>query len=99
MHLDMLLISSIVTPGLRHDCEREYTWSKSRLGKRIRLLSVDGHPLFREGIAAMINSQQDMALVAQASGGKEAIQKDIGSTCRTLRSWRLGYLIWAALTQ
>jgi DNA-binding NarL/FixJ family response regulator len=42
---------------------------------RIRVLSVDGHPLFREGIAAMINSQQDMALVAQASGGREATEK------------------------
>jgi DNA-binding NarL/FixJ family response regulator len=41
----------------------------------IRLLSVDHHPLFREGIAAMIGSQQDMALVAQASGGQEAIQR------------------------
>jgi len=36
---------------------------------------VDHHPLFREGIAAMIGSQQDMALVAQASGGQEAIQR------------------------
>lgn len=41
----------------------------------IRLLSVDNHPLFREGIAQVINSQQDMALVAQASGGQEAIQR------------------------
>ena len=41
---------------------------------RIRVLSVDDHPLLREGIAAIINSQQDMEVVSQASGGHEAIQ-------------------------
>jgi DNA-binding NarL/FixJ family response regulator len=40
----------------------------------IRVLSVDDHPLLREGIAAIINSQQDMVMVAQASTGREAIQ-------------------------
>jgi DNA-binding NarL/FixJ family response regulator len=41
---------------------------------KIRVLSVDDHPLLREGIAAIINSQQDMFMVAQASTGREAIQ-------------------------
>jgi len=41
---------------------------------RIRVFSVDDHPLLREGIAAIINSQTDMLLVAQASSGGEAIQ-------------------------
>jgi DNA-binding NarL/FixJ family response regulator len=41
----------------------------------IRVLSVDDHPLLREGIATIINSQQDMLLVATAATGKEGIQK------------------------
>jgi DNA-binding NarL/FixJ family response regulator len=41
----------------------------------IRVLSVDDHPLLRQGIAAIINSQPDMLLVAEASSGSEGIQK------------------------
>lgn len=40
---------------------------------RIRVFSVDDHPLLREGIAAMIDNQPDMVLVAQAASGREAI--------------------------
>jgi DNA-binding NarL/FixJ family response regulator len=39
----------------------------------IRILTVDDHPLLRKGIAALVNAEPDMKLVAEASNGKEAI--------------------------
>jgi DNA-binding NarL/FixJ family response regulator len=42
---------------------------------RIRVLTVDDHPLLREGIAAIINSQPDMLLVAEAVNGSQAIRE------------------------
>ena len=41
----------------------------------IRVVSVDDHPMLREGMAALIGDQPDMCLVAQAANGREAIQQ------------------------
>jgi len=40
----------------------------------IRVLSVDDHPLLREGIAALVTNQTDMQIVAEASNGREALE-------------------------
>jgi DNA-binding NarL/FixJ family response regulator len=57
----------------------------------IRVLSVDDHPLLREGIAAVLEGQPDMVLVGQASNGREAIE-GFGSIGPTGRSWTCGCL-------
>jgi DNA-binding NarL/FixJ family response regulator len=46
----------------------------SELAKQIRVLVVDDHPLMRDGIVSMIESEPDMTVVAQAGNGLEAIE-------------------------
>jgi len=41
----------------------------------IRILSVDDHPLIRQGIAGLVATEADMNLIAQAANGLEAIQQ------------------------
>jgi DNA-binding NarL/FixJ family response regulator len=41
----------------------------------IRILAVDDHSVFRQGVAGLIVGQHDMTLVGEASNGREAIQQ------------------------
>ena len=43
--------------------------------KQIRIMTVDDHPVLRQGIAALIADEPDMTLVAEATNGREAIQQ------------------------
>jgi DNA-binding NarL/FixJ family response regulator len=47
----------------------------SDVASPMRILVVDDHPLLREGVTALVGSQSDMSIVAQASNGREAIQQ------------------------
>src|SRR5215510_722977 len=41
----------------------------------IRVLSVDDHPLLREGVASLLAGQEDLRLVAEAANGREAVER------------------------
>src|SRR5580692_5807125 len=43
--------------------------------KTIRVLTVDDHALLREGIAALVNAESDMKIVAEACNGQQAIEQ------------------------
>jgi DNA-binding NarL/FixJ family response regulator len=43
--------------------------------KLIRILVVDDHPVLREGIAALLDDEKDIKIVAEASNGREAIEQ------------------------
>lgn len=53
----------------------EWSLTMSASSKSIRILAVDDHPLLRSGIGALLATQADMALIAEASNGKEAVEK------------------------
>lgn len=44
-------------------------------GRQIRILTVDDHPVLREGIAAIVAGESDLVIVAEAGNGREAIDQ------------------------
>jgi DNA-binding NarL/FixJ family response regulator len=56
----------------RGDLERPDT--VSAIHRRIKVLTVDDHPILREGIAAVLEGQADLELVGEATNGREAIE-------------------------
>jgi DNA-binding NarL/FixJ family response regulator len=59
----------------RQDNNRQKWAGHMNEAAKIRVFSVDDHPLLHEGIATVIRNQPDMSLVAEASNGREGIQR------------------------
>jgi YesN/AraC family two-component response regulator len=45
------------------------------LSRKIRVLIADDHPVVREGLAAILNRQEDMVVVGEAGNGSEALEQ------------------------
>ena len=55
---------------------------RSSIGGSIRVMTVDDHPLFRQGIATLIDADDDIELVAEASDGEHAIAQILPTPIR-----------------
>src|SRR6185369_7443758 len=66
----------VLEPALwKEQKQREHRTMSEHNPKQIRILTVDDHPLLRQGIAALIADEADMTVVAEATNGREAIQQ------------------------
>jgi len=67
IHQTKVLIDTFVSVRLRH------TQGAVPQTKQIRILSVEDHPVFRQGLATVLGTEPDMVLIGQAANGVEAI--------------------------
>ncbi len=58
---------------MRHSARGTDAAPEDRLGQRIRVMTVDDHPIFRDGLSALLAVHQDLELVAEAGDGAEGI--------------------------
>src|SRR5580658_8442142 len=74
---DILLSSRPHSNSRTDDPHHTMQWAESHSiwvkPGTIRILVVDGHPLLREGVAAVIRDQPDLQLAGEAANGLEAI--------------------------
>jgi len=49
--------------------------SKTASSKQIRAVIADDHPIVREGLRALVSSQQDMEVVGEAANGRQAVEQ------------------------
>ena len=49
--------------------------SKTAFSTQIRAVIADDHPVVREGLRALVNSQQDMKVVGEAANGQQAVEQ------------------------
>ncbi len=69
-------VSAVRAPSV----SRIYPRPLTDLNGQVRVLVVDGHPLLRAGVAAVLKGTSDLTVVGEASDGREAIE-----TFRTLQ--------------
>ena len=64
--------------GNGEDLTRSPTWrvqaNGQRMDAKIKVLTVDDHPMLREGVVARIQHQNDMTIVGEAENGEQALE-------------------------